>query len=315
MRLRPILAIVLILSLLLGMQSLARATTVEPDLVIADPAGPTNSNFLGRGAWLGQTFPAATSGLLTRVDLHLTPNEATTVTVVLREVDSASGLPTGGSLATTTIAGTVNGWNSAVFAEPYAVTSGIQYAITAIVSDGPSIRWYNDWGLAPIGYYADGQAVECVNPCSRWTVPGTLSGGELFVDDQRMKTYVAVASEPDPTYTFSGFQAPVNPDALNVAKAGQAIPLKFRVTDSTGVAVTNLTAVSVTSVAVACGTVNAASDPVEAYATGKSGLQNLGDGSYQFNWATEKGWANSCRQVRLSLGDGLTHSANFEFKK
>jgi hypothetical protein len=116
-------------------------------------------------------------------------------------------------------------------------------------------------------------------------------------------------------YAFSGLQAPVNPDALNVAKAGQSIPLKFHVTDSTGTAVTNLTAVSVTSTSVACGTVNAVSDPVEAYATGKSGLQYLGDGTYQFNWSTEKGWANTCRQLHLSLGDGLTHTANFEFKK
>jgi hypothetical protein len=116
-------------------------------------------------------------------------------------------------------------------------------------------------------------------------------------------------------YAFSGFQAPVNPNALNVAKAGQAIPLKFRITDAHGNPVTTLTAVSVASVAVTCGSVSALSDPVEEYATGKSGLQNLGDGYYQFNWSTPKTYANTCRQLQLTLSDGQTYTANFHFKK
>jgi hypothetical protein len=46
-------------------------------------------------------------------------------------------------------------------------------------------------------------------------------------------------------YVFSGFFAPVDrPNTLNVSKAGQAIPLKFRLTDYAGNPVTDLTSAS-----------------------------------------------------------------------
>jgi hypothetical protein len=53
---------------------------------------------------------------------------------------------------------------------------------------------------------------------------------------------------------------------------------------------------------------------VEEVATGRSGLQNQGGGYYQFNWATQKSYAKTCRTVRLDLGDSLLHTAEFRFK-
>jgi hypothetical protein len=52
-------------------------------------------------------------------------------------------------------------------------------------------------------------------------------------------------------------------------------------------------------------------------ASGDSGLQNLGDGYYQFNWKTPKIYANSCKTLRLSLGEGsgFEHTALFKFIK
>jgi len=60
---------------------------------------------------------------------------------------------------------------------------------------------------------------------------------------------------------------------------------------------------------------------VEEYATGVSGLQNLGDGAYQLNWATSKAFAGTCRRLRLDLGeqnpDGTPfyRTADFRFTK
>lgn len=56
-------------------------------------------------------------------------------------------------------------------------------------------------------------------------------------------------------------------------------------------------------------------DLVEEYATGASGLQNLGNGYYQFNWKTPKSYAHSCKTVSLNLGDGVMHQAQFRFTK
>lgn len=48
----------------------------------------------------------------------------------------------------------------------------------------------------------------------------------------------------------------------------------------------------------------AVTDTLEDYANMASGLQNLGEGYYQFTWKTEKNWVGSCRTLRLELGDG-----------
>jgi hypothetical protein len=118
-------------------------------------------------------------------------------------------------------------------------------------------------------------------------------------------------------YNFSGFSSPVdNAPTLNVAKAGQAIPLKWRIVDANGLPVTNLSSVSVTVASLSC-SLGTTTDALEEYTSGDSGLQNLGDGYYQFNWKTPKTYANSCKTLKLNLGEGsgFEHTALFKFTK
>ena len=56
-------------------------------------------------------------------------------------------------------------------------------------------------------------------------------------------------------------------------------------------------------------------DLLEEVAAGGSGLQNLGDGYYQLNWKTPKTYADSCKTLKLDLGDGVTHDALFKFTR
>ena len=110
---------------------------------------------------------------------------------------------------------------------------------------------------------------------------------------------------------FTGFEAPLNMDAVNVAKAGQTVPLKFHVVDANG-PVTNLTGVTVSGRSQSCA--GGTQDPIETYAAaGASGLQNLGYGYYQFSWKTQKAWSGTCRSVGVDIGDGLNHTADFRF--
>jgi hypothetical protein len=121
-------------------------------------------------------------------------------------------------------------------------------------------------------------------------------------------------------YNFSGFFAPVDrPNVMNVSKVGQAIPLKWRLTDAGGHAITDLTGVTVKAEDLSCGLAGT-TDNVEEYAAGASGLQNLGDGYYQFNWKTPANYVNSCKKIALVFGaGGLGYtekpSAFFTFKK
>ena len=117
-------------------------------------------------------------------------------------------------------------------------------------------------------------------------------------------------------YTVIGFTSPVdNLPTLNVAKAGQAIPLKWRVLDHLGNPVTNIASVGSMLGTMSC--TSSGTDLVEEYAPGNSGLINHGNGYYQFNWKTPTSYANSCRTFVLTLGDGATThlKANFQFKK
>ncbi|MDI6695088.1 MAG: M14 family zinc carboxypeptidase [Anaerolineales bacterium] len=118
-------------------------------------------------------------------------------------------------------------------------------------------------------------------------------------------------------YGFAGFFPPVeNQPALNVANSGQTIPIKFHLTDAFGNPITNLTNISVTAVTLAC-PLGVTPDQVEEYAPGASGLLNLGNGNYQFNWKSPKNYANSCKTLLLDLGEGpgMQHTALFQFTR
>jgi hypothetical protein len=121
-------------------------------------------------------------------------------------------------------------------------------------------------------------------------------------------------------YTFSGFFAPVDrPNMMNVSKAGQAIPLKWRLTDAAGNGVAGVTGVTIQSYNVGC-SAGSGTDLIEEYAAGLSGLQDLGDGYYQFNWKTPGSYANTCKSIALAFGTGglgytTTPAAFFTFKK
>ncbi len=122
-------------------------------------------------------------------------------------------------------------------------------------------------------------------------------------------------------YNFDGLYAPVDrPNTLNVSKAGQAVPLKWRLTDYFGTGVSDLTAVSVSVAGLNC-SLGTTVDTLEEYASGSSGLQNQGDGYYQFNWKTPTSYASSCKSLSIKMGiaasNAPVHSnlANFQFKK
>ena len=121
----------------------------------------------------------------------------------------------------------------------------------------------------------------------------------------------------DVQYTFAGFFAPVdNLPIVNSAKAAQAIPVKWRLTDFAGAGVSDPgNFIGLTSYVVGCGDwTGLVSDAVPEVAAGSSGLQYLGDGNWQFNWKTPKDYANQCRIARVTLKDGTFKEFNVKFK-
>ncbi len=121
----------------------------------------------------------------------------------------------------------------------------------------------------------------------------------------------------EPNNIFYGFFSPVdNPQVVNSAKAGQAIPVKWRITDANGAPISDPASFrDLASYLINCNSLSGdAATAIEEYAAGSSGLQYLGDGYWQFNWKTSKTYAGQCRTMVLTLGDGNIHEAAFKFK-
>lgn len=154
------------------------------------------------------------------------------------------------------------------------------------------------WGASDA--YAGGQFV--------YSNDGTFSG--LLADpwgwfDGGFAAHVDLAFQAtfDSSFALSGFPgAPADP------RAGQTVPVTWRLTDGSGAPVTSAAGLALASAR--CG--GGAAAP--AAAAGASGWQTDGAGDWQVNWKTERTWAGSCRVLTLTLPDGSTSSARFSFR-
>ncbi len=114
-----------------------------------------------------------------------------------------------------------------------------------------------------------------------------------------------------------GFLEPIADDQLNIVKAGSTVAVKWRLGDGAGGFVSDLAAViSIGSRGIDCSGLEALGDnPVNAEKAGASGLHyDAVAQQFVFNWKTDRGWAKTCREIVLSLADGSTYSAPFQFK-
>jgi hypothetical protein len=146
-----------------------------------------------------------------------------------------------------------------------------------------------------------------------------------------LSCFVAAFTPNDPIVasftSFVGFQTPVSDTQINVIKAGSAVPLIWQQFLAPNVPNTNLTfcsspnppAGACTAPWVNLGTIPAAcsggsDDETTINAAGNSGLQNLGNGLYQFNWKTVKG-SGGCVIVVATFDSGLVvYPATFKYK-
>lgn len=149
-----------------------------------------------------------------------------------------------------------------------------------------------------------------------------LFGDSFNYDVVHVNSEFAVqASDHEPqvvqllSYLFNGFFEPVNnPPTLNVVKAGQAVPVKFSLTGDKGL---NIFAANYPkSTKIACD-LSETQDVVEVTLTaGSSSLtyDPISD-TYSYVWKTDKGWANTCRELAVKLVDGTYHYADFRFSR
>ena len=115
-------------------------------------------------------------------------------------------------------------------------------------------------------------------------------------------------------HNFSGFLQPVeNLPTLNIANAGQAVPVKFSLSGNKGL---NIFAAGYpASGEVACDASEPGSVIEETVSAGGSSLSyDATADRYTYVWKTQKAWKGTCRILSLRLTDGSDHFAKFRFK-
>lgn len=244
----------------------------------------------------GQSFTAPASGWLTRVGLYVAnwndelPTRTVSTTVRVLTGDGLSGAPLAGPQTVP--------WNLQG-ADP--VLQMVDLTTPVPVTEGQS--------------YTIGSRQWCADLIAYGRAASQYPGGSGYIDAFSQADLGFRAVIASTVYEFSGFDSPVDSGVVNVAKAGRTIPFKFRVTDPLGQPVTDLTTARVNAVQHTCGSSTDATDPLEQYAAGASGLQNLGDGNYQFNLRSAKAWAGTCRTLGVNLGDHIARTADFQFTR
>jgi uncharacterized repeat protein (TIGR01451 family) len=223
--------------------------------------------------------------------------------------------------------------NAAVVGQPvtYTITAtnvGPKTASNVIVTDTlPTGLTFNS---ASAGCSLSGSVVNCnaasiaVNATYTATVTATVNkgaGGALT--DQ-----AAVSSDPDNTlfrantsfttpYAFGGFNSPINnPPSVNQVQSGSTIPVKFGLGGAFG---SNIFATAPSSQQVSCsglpGTITVVPNTVVPVTSPNSVDFNLitAPNQYHFDWQTSTAYAGTCRELIVSLNDGTTKVAFFQF--
>jgi predicted extracellular nuclease len=114
-------------------------------------------------------------------------------------------------------------------------------------------------------------------------------------------------------FNWSGFFQPIaNPPALNIVKAGRAIPIKFSLSGDQGMDI--IYSGYPVSQKINCATLAPLNNPPVQAVIIDSSYDPLVD-QYIFNWKTSATWKNTCQKLTVQLIDGTTHVAYFNFKK
>jgi hypothetical protein len=266
-----------------------------------------DGNLAGPGVELGVRFTSAQNVNITGIRVYrVSPG-----TVTGHLWDGAGGPP----LATGTFAGSdTHSWQDLMFSTPVPIQAGHTYVASYHVTDEQYPFQY--------GFFAT--SGDTVGPITALSSPDSNGNGVYCYDNDPTNCAVFPVNTYRDTnywvtplwgYSFSGFFQPVdNLPAMNVGKAGSAIPVKFSLGGDQGLDIFRTGYPRVTTVSCSTG---APTDVIQTTVTaGSSSLQyDSTANQYTYVWKTNSNWAGTCMQFDLGLNDGSTHTFLIQLKK
>lgn len=129
----------------------------------------------------------------------------------------------------------------------------------------------------------------------------------------RTGPYIVEFEDCPPPYDFDGFYQPVDNNAMNVAKAGSAIPVKFSLGGNEGLDIFRDSFPKVAEIGCSTGEPN---DVVETTVdAAKSVLKyDAASGQYVYVWKSTKNMADGCYRFKLGLKDLSGHTFDVRLK-
>ncbi|WP_406191799.1 Ig-like domain-containing protein [Streptomyces sp. NBC_01017] len=106
------------------------------------------------------------------------------------------------------------------------------------------------------------------------------------------------------------FLSPIDPDAVNLLKASQAVPVKFTLDGNQGM---NVIAAGYPRYTRTACTGGEPTDLTDETTTSQAGL-TYDNGTYSYVWKTKKDWAGQCGTLNIKLADNTTHTIQVRFK-
>jgi serine protease AprX len=218
------------------------------------------------------------------------------------------------------------GWGRVDVPAAYALEPSLRQSITfpaignRIVDSGSAALTATATSALPVSYSASGACTVSgstvqfsgVGLC---TVTGSQEGYDQYSISPAAPRPWYPADDVSQTfsiiYPFSGFERPITNGVLNTWPIGSEIRVKFGLGGNRGMGILAGGSPSVTPIS--CSTLAPIGSGVPAAST--LGLQfDPLTAKYYYMWKTDKAWGRSCQRLDVTLADGTSHTANFQFK-